>query len=76
MRVLDGPTLSHMLSGKEIEHVLRSDRLLVIRCTDGTEVRVAWVDGNGDPVTGQPAIAFVGRNVIAKVAEMRVGGAL
>jgi len=36
----------------------------------GDEIRVAWVDVNGTPVKGEPAIAFFGRHIQAKVGSL------
>lgn len=64
------PRIGELIHGKQIEEVTRNDTVLVIRCTDGTEVRVAWVNDNGEAVHGHPAIMFAGRNVKAKTATL------
>ena len=62
--------LHRHIQGKTIGYVAKTDQVLVIHCQDGTEVRVAWVNGNGEPVKGEPAIAFGGLNVLAKTASL------
>lgn len=63
----DGPVLSHLLHGKELAEVLKTEELLVIKCMNGDEIRIAWVDENGRPVKGKPAIAFFGRDIVPRV---------
>lgn len=70
IRTLSPGQLHRNITGKTVEHVAKTDRLLVIRFTDGCEVRVAWVDGNGEPVKGEPAIAWAGLHVYAKTAQL------
>lgn len=54
------------LKGARIEYCATNGHLLVIRCEDGKEVRVAWVDDNGQPMSGTPVLQFLGSNIIAK----------
>jgi hypothetical protein len=76
LRTFSGPRLSMLLAGKTIGEVYRNDELLVIRCQDGSEIRVAWVDeASGRPVKGRPAIAFHGRNVVPRSGGILVGTA-
>jgi hypothetical protein len=70
LRKLEGPTLSMLLAGKTVAEVSRNNELLVIRMDTGDEIRVAWIDINGVPVKGEPAIAFFGRNIRAKVGKL------
>lgn len=70
MRTLSPGQLHRNITGKTVEYVAKNDRLLVIRFTDGSEVRVAWVDVDGNPINGEPAIAFAGLNIMAKSAKM------
>ena len=70
LRPFDGPQISLLMAGKVIAEVLKNDEVLIVRCVDGTEVRVAWVDDEGKQVKGRPAIEFAGRHVIASVAKM------
>lgn len=70
VRVADSGELHRLLSGKTIQYVAKNDQLLVVRCTDGTEVRVCWVDGEGRPVRGEPAVHFGGLHVLARPGKM------
>lgn len=63
----DGAVLSNLLYGKQLAEVLKTDQLLVIKCRNGDEIRVAWVNENGEPVKGRPAIAFFGREIVPRV---------
>ena len=63
LRPLDGPAISLCMTGKVIADVWKSDRCLIIRTTDGCEIKVAWVDDEGRPVSGRPAISSFGKNV-------------
>lgn len=65
-----GDKIHRHLSGKRIEYVARNGELLVIRCTDGSEVRVKWVDVNGNAIKGEPAMAFLGLNIHAKTGTL------
>ena len=62
--------LHNMLSGQEIDYVVTNGTCLVIRTTTGKEVHVAWVNDNGEPISGKPAIRFAGVNIHAKTAKM------
>ena len=64
------PKITDILHGKTIETVWKCENLLVIRCTDGIEVNVAWVDPNGEPINGEPAVRFAGLRVFAKVGSL------
>lgn len=39
--------ITAQLKGKRIERLIATDAQLLIRCTDGTEVRVSWRDERG-----------------------------
>lgn len=58
--------LTARLVGKRVEGVFANGSQLLIRCDDGSEVIVAWVDNNGRPIKGSPAIAQVGARLIAR----------
>ena len=60
--------LHRHLHGKQIDHVLKTSELLVLHCTDGSELRIAWVDDAGKPVSGEPAIAYHGLRIQAQAA--------
>lgn len=58
--------ITKLLKDKSVEYVATNGHILVIRCTDGTELRVAWVDDNGIAVDGTPVLRFAGKHIIAR----------
>jgi len=68
-RQFDGPVLSQLLAGHVVKEVLKNNEVLIIKVENGDEIRVAWVDENGKPVKGTPAIAFYGRNIVPRVSR-------
>lgn len=60
-----------LLTGKRIEYVATNGNILLVRCTDGFELQVAWVDDNGAPIKGKPVAQFVGTNIRARPVEHR-----
>ena len=66
------PDISMRLTGKRLESVMKSSERLLIRCEDGTEMQIAWVDDNGKPVKGRPVIKWFGRHVRAQTAHLGV----
>jgi len=52
--------ISDQLKGKSIERLLSTETQLLIRCTDGTEVRISWRNEQGLMV-GVPYLDDVGR---------------
>jgi hypothetical protein len=62
--------LSMRLAGRQIEAIMKTQNTLVIRCEDGTECHVAWMNEAGDPTEGEPAVVWFGRNVLAKTAKL------
>jgi hypothetical protein len=70
-RDLNGDTsLHHQLAGQEIDYVATNGHILVLRTTTGKELRVAWVNENGEAIKGKPALMFCGLNVKASTAKM------
>ncbi|MBA3563077.1 MAG: hypothetical protein H0W33_03530 [Gammaproteobacteria bacterium] len=47
--------VSAQLRGKQIERLLSTPAQLLIRCTDGTEVRMSWRDEHGAMI-GTPCL--------------------
>ena len=64
------PDISMRMAGKTIESVMKSNEVLLLRCEDGTEMQIAWLDDNGRPVKGTPKIIWFGRHVRAKTARL------
>lgn len=48
--------LTRLLRGKTVACVVTNGHVLSIRCTDNTELNVAWVDGNGIELMGRPVV--------------------
>jgi hypothetical protein len=65
------PRISDIVHGKQVEAIWACDNLYVIRFLDGTELQVAWVDDNGTPIKGVPAVRFAGLHVIADVGGIK-----
>lgn len=59
------PELSQRLAGREIELIMKSDHVLVIRCTDGVECHIGWEDESGKQVPGEPKVAWYGKRIFA-----------
>lgn len=55
--------ISDRLSGRQVEYVLRSENVIAIHCSDGFELRIAWVGEDGQPVKGTPRVVFAGRAI-------------
>lgn len=55
------------LAGRQVEYVATNGSILVIRCQDGRELQVAWVDDNGHAIKGRPVLRFCGTHVHAKL---------
>lgn len=55
--------LTEALNGKTVDVVLKNEHVLVIRCTDATELVVSWVDELGNPTAGEPKVVSVGVNI-------------
>jgi len=61
--------LTKEMQGKRVESVLTNGHLLCIRCTDGFEIQVQWVDDSGNPIKGKPVARAVGLHIIARGAR-------
>lgn len=57
------------LAGKRIAEVLHNGMALNIRTHDGADVLIGWVDENGRPVKGRPALLQSGARI--KVAGLK-----
>lgn len=44
------------LRGKTVADVLTNGHVLRLCATDGTEVEIVWLDDNGAPLKGKPAV--------------------
>lgn len=52
--------LTRQLRGKQVAHVATNGSVLSIRMTDGAEINVRWVDGNGETCSGLPVVSARG----------------
>ena len=57
--------LTQRLLNKRVAAVLSNGNVLQIRCTDGSEIDVAWLDDHGLPIKGKPALYTAGARLIA-----------
>ncbi len=53
------------LAGGIVGAVALAIAAIAIRCHDGTEVNIAWVDDNGTPIKGKPTAALYGYRLLA-----------
>lgn len=58
--------ISMRVRGKTVADVLTNGRELRIVCTDGSELSVVWLDDNGAPLMGKPAIVQHGARLLAR----------
>lgn len=58
--------ITSRLRGKTVAEVTTNGHLLVIRTTDGAELTLAWLDGEGVPIKGKPAVAQSGVRLFAR----------
>jgi hypothetical protein len=49
-------SLTMRLQGKRVAQVMSNGHILSIRCDDGSEFNVAWVDDNGQAIKGRPVV--------------------
>jgi hypothetical protein len=52
--------LTNRMRGKQIAAVMTNGRTLLIRLEDGSEIKIAWVNDNGEPLQGRPFIESTG----------------
>lgn len=57
------------LAGRQVECALTNGNMLCIRCTDGRELQIQWVDDNGNPLKGKPLLRMAGTHIIARGAR-------
>jgi hypothetical protein len=58
--------LTQRLRGRQVAAVMTNGNVLAIRCEDGSEILVAWVDENGDPIKGRPVVTGRGLRLRAE----------
>lgn len=57
--------LTQRIAGKQVAAVLTNGHVLQLRMRDGSEVDIAWVDGDGRPLKGKPVLLGSGVRLIA-----------
>lgn len=57
--------LHNRLAGKRIQAVMTNGHVLMLVMEDGAELQVAWLDGDGKPIKGKPAIVKQGLRLVA-----------
>jgi len=69
--------ISSKLRGNEIQNVWKTtDGRLVIECKDGYEIHIVWMNEEGNPTKGEPAVVFQGVHIKAKTANIGAAGIL
>jgi hypothetical protein len=58
--------ITSRLRGKVVAEVSTNGHLLVIRTSCGAELTVAWLNGEGVPIKGKPAVAQSGVRLLAR----------
>lgn len=58
--------ITRQLAGRSVECVLTNGSMLMIRCKDGRELQVQWVDDNGNAIKGKPVLRMAGVHIIAR----------
>lgn len=54
------------LRGKTVAAVMTNGHVLQIRTTDGAEISIAWLDGEGRPIKGKPSASSGGVRLLAR----------
>jgi hypothetical protein len=57
--------LTQRIAGKQVAAVLTNGHVLQLRMRDGSEVDIAWVDGDGRPLKGKPVLLGSGVRLMA-----------
>ena len=54
------------LRGKKVAAVLTNGHILQIRTEDGAEIDIVWLNDNGQPIKGKPAVRQHGLRLQAR----------
>jgi hypothetical protein len=57
--------LTQRIAGKRVAAVLTNGHILQLRMHDGSEIDIAWVDGDGRPLRGKPVLLSTGVRLVA-----------
>lgn len=58
--------ITSRLRGRTVAEISTNGRLLVIRTQCGSELTIAWLDDEGVPIKGKPAVAQSGVRLLAR----------
>lgn len=58
--------LTRAVRGRKLAYVASNGSVLSIRCEDGSEINIRWVDVNGVTIKGQPVIETGGYRIRAR----------
>lgn len=58
--------LTLRVAGKRVAAVLTNGHVLQLRMHDGSEIDIAWVDGEGRPLKGKPVLLSGGVRLLAR----------
>jgi hypothetical protein len=58
--------ITSRLRGKTVAEVSTNGHMLCIRTADGSELTVAWVNGEGVPIKGKPVVSQSGARLLAR----------
>lgn len=57
--------LTRRLRGKQIARVMSNGHVLIIETVDGAEMKIVWVDDNGNIIKGKPLVQSTGVRLYA-----------
>lgn len=57
--------LTRRIAGRRVAAVLTNGHVLQLRMHDGSEIDIAWVDGEGRPIRGKPVMLGTGVRLVA-----------
>jgi hypothetical protein len=58
--------ITRRLRGKTVSEVVTNGNALRIHTNDGAELDIVWLDDNGVPIKGKPAVRTHGARLVAK----------
>ena len=61
--------LTRTLRGRRVQYVATDGCYLVIHADDGAELRVRWVDDNGETIKGKPVVHAHGYRMSVKLSD-------
>jgi hypothetical protein len=58
--------ITSRLRGKRVASVMANGHILSLRLETGEEVNIAWLDDNGVPLKGSPAVQSTGARLLTR----------